>query len=205
MEGSPKGYKRLRSILCFYCLVCQKKHMRQMPGEHNRISTSANGWIHLRKAFKSYIFFLANLHSSFFHFKSSNLIFSHPRLGCRLHNDPLCTVSQSLVPVSCFWDILASKTWHYSVQIMFGQESPEWWPTKSTGSPMEKKHMTTSYCSNRLHLVSRRFWFVSLFNDEILGLWHGHKLPLTEIQAQGVDACENASLSPGIIVHSHGA
>ena len=34
----------------------------------------------------------------------------------------------------------------------------------------------------------------------------GHKLPLTEVQPQGVEACEmDASLGPGTIMHSHGA
>lgn len=157
----------MRSILCFYCLVCQKKHMRQMPGEHNRDQHTQQmvGFIFEKPCaphFLSRQTCIAN-----FHFKSSNLIFRTLDwvADCIMTHYVLSV--KSLVPVSCFWISLASKTWHYSVQIMFGQESPRgWWPTQSQQEALWRKHMTTSYCSNRLHLVSRRFWFVSLFNDE---------------------------------------
>lgn len=86
---------------------------------------------------------------------------------------------KSLVPVSGFWISLASKTWHYSVQIIcLVRKAPGGDDLQSQQEDfslsLQRKHTTASYCSNRLYLVSHGFSsrFVSLFNNEILGLWH---------------------------------
>lgn len=81
---------------------------------------------------------------------------------------------KSLVSGSCFQISMAPKPWHYSVQMirLVRKESPRrWWPTKSAGIPTEKTHKTSD-CSSSLVSCGFSSRFESLFNDEILGLWH---------------------------------